>query len=141
MKDISPGYWPILPMEMPWVPLQYMSRTTRSVLLDLGEKQSSPMSTQARWMLTWETLRESKKSLFFGGAFAGLVDTAVQATSLSVMCCAVLSDHALKGGLSSLVGKQEERAELTVNKKSSPTRRVLQMDTSHLEIGEVLGVE
>lgn len=59
--------------------------TYKSVALDLGEKQSSPILTQARSTLTCSTLSESKKSEFLGRAVA-LLDSAVQATSLKEMC-------------------------------------------------------
>jgi hypothetical protein len=58
-----------------------MVSTWRSVALDLGEKQSSPMLTHARSTVTCSTLRESKKSVFLGSAVM-LFDSAVQATSL-----------------------------------------------------------
>lgn len=50
--------------------------------LDLGEKQSSPILTQARSILTCSTLSESKKSVFLGNVVA-LLDSAVQTTSVN----------------------------------------------------------
>lgn len=69
------------------LPLQYMVSTWTLVALLLGEKQSSPMSTQARSTLRFSTFRESKKSVFLGRAVA-LVERAVQMTSLNEMSLA-----------------------------------------------------
>jgi hypothetical protein len=59
------------------------------VAFDLGEKQSSPMSTHALLTVTCSTLRESKKSVFLGRAVAFL-DTAVQITSVKETCFAAI---------------------------------------------------
>lgn len=80
MMDFSPAYCPMEPIDWPCVPLQYIVSTCTSVAFDLGLKQSSPMFTHVRSTERCLTLRESKKSVFFGRALA-LLDSAVMTTS------------------------------------------------------------
>lgn len=66
MMSMTPEYWPMLPMETPWVPLHQRFCTKMLVVFGFGLKQSSPMFTRALVTVRPSTLYESQPSVFLG---------------------------------------------------------------------------
>lgn len=64
----TPGYWPILPIDAPCVPLHQRFFTKTLVVLGFGERQSSPISTRVFVTVNPSTLSVSKPSVFLGSA-------------------------------------------------------------------------
>jgi hypothetical protein len=69
MISMTPGYWPIDPIDTPCVLLHQRFCTKTLVVLGLGEKQSSPISIRVLVTLRPLTLSVSKPSVFLGWAY------------------------------------------------------------------------